>query len=173
MTTITILLALAFAMVASSIIEWYLHKAVLHGHGDNPAAAGHESHHDLFGGGKFQGPHTSENLGLAPHVLRRVSALVTQAAAALAWLVHHPGLVAAVTALIATVGYMLALKLVHTRIHMPKAGGWFEATWLYHALKRHHGVHHAREDVNYCILWSLADIVLGTAHRPAKARAEA
>jgi hypothetical protein len=175
MNTLTILtnvayglLSLILSFVICTLIEWCLHAKLLHGAEGTLAHAHHAGHHEKNALAAYKSTgHEDDGFGLAPPVFAIVVSVMLALGGIAAHLLHH--LVIFLTVLVSAPGYFLGLAFIHRRVHVPKTGGFFEKTRLYRHLDRHHRVHHARGDRNFCIVAPLiADYLMRTLHRPTR-----
>lgn len=152
-----------FWILYGSFFEWYWHCCWMH-RPRFPREAFHR--HTLVHHTRYKGDESFyfQETGHPDHVLLKPYALPAILAAHLpiAWLidrfvVHHT-LLGALGAMLA---YFVVYEYVHWNIHVPRGHlierfGWFQF------LRTHHKLHHRYHRWNFCVLFPLADLVLGT-----------
>lgn len=150
-------------IVYGSFFEWYWHKLWMHTpRFPKEAFHGHTVvHHGIYKGDESFFLPASEH---PEHILLKPYALPGIVIAHLPimylidrYLVHHTF----VGALVATVLYFVVYEYSHWNMHVPRDKfverfGWFQF------LRRHHKLHHRYYQKNFCVLFPLADLCLGT-----------
>ena len=160
-----------FTQVASGLVwvlygsffEWYWHKYWMHQpRFPKQAFKGHTlTHHVLYkGGDDFFVPEHKH----ADHVLLKPYALPGLILSHLPimllidrYLVHHT----AIGALTATLLYFVTYEYMHWNMHVPR-DHWVERFGWFQFLRQHHHLHHRYMQKNFCVLFPLADWVMGT-----------
>ena len=173
------LVAFVYAMVANSFLEWFVHGEIMHrGWGNrwtNYLEANHPAHHRDFP------PHNSKNPN---HSWRKVHlplwafpltvSLTVLPASFISYLSSHG--IFLWTVLITSSVYYWVYQYMHTRDHVPRKR-WFENRESFIFLDIFHAIHHTfdendqeqwRNPVNLCIVFPLADFLMGTAVIPPK-----
>jgi hypothetical protein len=152
-----------FWILYGSFFEWYWHCCWMH-RPRFPREAFHR--HTLVHHTRYKGDESFyvQETGHPDHVLLKPYALPAILAAHLpiAWLVdrffiHHTLWVALGTMLI----YFVAYEYVHWNIHVPR-GHFVERFQWFQFLRTHHKLHHRYHRWNFCVLFPLADLMMGT-----------
>lgn len=167
-TVITVVLAVAITLVINSFMEWGIHalmhvKRPLVGY-KNLQDDHREQHHGNFTPRRYKSHEYGDHVNIPLPLMIVWVVLMT----ALSWPVSYftGNSVVMWSAALTSLLYLLAYNYVHRCFHIP-TGRLFERTRLYRAMDRYHHVHHARTDpwgqeVNLCVLFPLADYVMGT-----------
>jgi hypothetical protein len=148
----------------ASFFEWYWHKHWMHTpRPPREAFRGHTIvHHGLYRGDESY--FVSEEENHPEHILLKPYALP------LIVLGHLPVLLAidrflvphtAYGAVIACILYFLVYEYMHWNMHVPR-GHLVERFRWFQFLREHHKLHHRYMQKNFCVLFPLADVVLGT-----------
>jgi hypothetical protein len=146
-----------------SFFEWYWHKLWMHTpRPPREAFHGHTIvHHGLYRGDeRFFVPEEAhpEHILLKPYALPAI------------FLVHLPIMLAiekflvpntAYGGMVTCVLYFVTYEYMHWNMHVPR-GHFVERFRWFQFLRQHHKLHHRYMQKNFCVLFPLADLVLGT-----------
>lgn len=153
-----------FWILYGSFFEWYWHCCWMH-RPRFPREAFHR--HTLVHHTRYKGDESFyylQETGHPDHVLLKPYALPAIVAAHLPFLylidryvVHHTLLGALATIFL----YFVTYEYVHWNIHVPR-GHFIERFRWFQFLRTHHKLHHRYYQWNYCVLFPLADLCLGT-----------
>mgnify|MGYP006233294551 CR=1 FL=1 len=156
--------AIGLTVVAISIVEWWLHRYLLHEWEGTAGFESHGQHHVEFKGKDYSRPehqHVDESFGLPPSLFIKVTLGALLTGILMGYLTGY-WIVIPVCTTGTTFFYLVCLGLLHKWVHQPK-GRWFEKTSLFKYLSRCHQVHHANPGTNFCILLPfVADRMLRT-----------
>lgn len=118
-------------------------------------------HHGLYRGDESffleEGAHPAHIL-LKPYALPAIIAVHLPVVWAIERYLWAHTAVGAITACIA---YFIVYEYVHWNIHIPR-GHFIERFRWFHFLRTHHKLHHRYYQKNFCVLFPLADWLLGT-----------
>lgn len=145
-----------------SFFEWYWHKYFMH----QPrfpmqAFKGHTIvHHGLYKGEEeyfCREDRHPEHILLKPYALPGLVATHVPLMLLIEHFVPHTF----IGAFVATLGYFVVYEYLHWNMHVPRNHfverfGWFQF------LRTHHKLHHTHYQKNFCVLFPLADYVMGT-----------
>jgi hypothetical protein len=159
-----------------SFFEWYWHKYWMHQpRFPREAFRGHTIvHHGLYRGDESfyldDGDHP-EHILLKPYALPGI----VLAHLPLIWAIdRYLAPHTAIGALVAMVAYFVIYEYMHWNMHVPR-GRFVERFRWFQFLRTHHKLHHRYYQKNFCVLFPLADWMLGTLiteERLARRRAE-
>jgi len=156
-------LASAFGWVIyASFFEWYWHKLWMHTpRPPKEAFRGHTIvHHGLYKGDQSyfvaEGEHP-EHILLKPYALPVIFA----AHLPVVFLIEHFAPHTAIGACVAMVLYFVVYEYMHWNMHVPR-GHFVERFRWFQFLRQHHKLHHRYYQKNFCVLFPLADLCLGT-----------
>ncbi len=167
-----IFLVIAAAIVYASHFEWVLHNYVMH---DRPFGfayaykAHHQTHHVIFGAGKSYKLQNHPEGKQEQHkktipmawwnwIVLLIIATAPIALICLGFLsVWWPVIVTAGVFLL----YYIAYEYFHWCMHDSK-GRWFENTFWFKWINKHHNLHHKNPKTNLNVVLPLADWMLGT-----------
>ena len=156
----------------ASFFEWFLHKYVMHGKpfGFKYAYKGHhETHHVIFGAGKtYELKNHAENKRqlnkkTIPMAWWNWIVLLIFAVSPVIpiWLtvfsMWWPVIITATVFLL----YYITYEYFHWCMHDP-TGRWFEKTFWFIWINRHHNLHHKNPKTNLNVVLPFADWLLGT-----------
>ncbi len=170
---LTAIITLIIGFPIASIVEWCLHKYVLHQRiswYSRPYHAHAEVHHSVFGPDATYHLQPGQDKWIITMAWWSVFALVplgtvpfALCALSIAWLVGWPeAWMIILTGALVIALYYGAYERLHYCMHAPK-GRWFERTWLFRWLNGHHLLHHQHEGgANYCVVFPFADLTFGT-----------
>jgi sterol desaturase/sphingolipid hydroxylase (fatty acid hydroxylase superfamily) len=145
-----------------SVFEWYWHRYWMHQlRHPKEAFRGHAVvHHGLYRGDDsyFVTEEHVEHILLKPYALPAIFLMHLP----VVWLIDRY-LVAntAIGAMTACVLYFVIYEYMHYNMHVPR-GHWVERFRWFQFLRQHHKLHHKYQQKNFCVLFPLADWVLGT-----------
>jgi hypothetical protein len=149
--------------IYGSFFEWTLHRFVMHKRQKLlpfPYELHAVQHHSLFGADASY--HAAEGDPRLEHVdfVPRDYILLLIANAPIYLAVEFvTGLPVAFGASLATLAYLQAFNSLHNRFHVPK-DTWFQRTWFFRFLKRHHLLHHEGANrQNWNVVLPVADFV--------------
>ncbi len=150
-------------VVYGSFFEWYWHKYWLHTPRFPKAAfRGHTLvHHTVYKGDNSYFLPEEEHPG---HILLKPYALPAIVAAHLPimYLISRFLLPDTMLTAIATITlYFMVYEYCHWNMHVPR-GHFIERFRWFHFLRMHHKLHHRYFQKNFCVLFPLADLVMGT-----------
>jgi hypothetical protein len=150
-------------IIYASFFEWYWHKLWMHTpRTPKEAFRGHTIvHHGLYKGDESyfvpEGEHP-EHILLKPYALPGIVAVHIPVLYAIErFLVPHT----AIGAVAAMVVYFLVYEYMHWNMHVPR-GHFVERFRWFQFLRQHHKLHHRYFQKNFCVLFPLADLCLGT-----------
>lgn len=160
---VTQTLAGVFCILYGSFFEWYWHKYWMHQpRPPKEAFHGHTIvHHGIYKGDEsfFLGEEDHpQHILLKPYALPAI--IVAHLPIVLAiefFLVRN----VALGALIATILYFVVYEYMHWTMHVP-GGKWVERFRWFQFLRAHHKLHHRYHMKNFCVLFPLADWVMGS-----------
>jgi hypothetical protein len=146
-----------------SFFEWYWHKYWMHQpRFPREAFRGHTIvHHGLYKGDESfyldEGDHP-EHILLKPYALPGIVAVHLPLIWAIdKFLVSHT----AIGAIIAIISYFVIYEYMHWNMHVPR-GHFVERFRWFQFLRTHHKLHHRYYQKNFCVLFPLADWMLGS-----------
>lgn len=151
-------------IVYGSFFEWYYHRYWMHQpRTPKEAFRGHTIvHHGLYGGSDTyfvkEGQHP-EHILLKPYALPAI--LLTHLPVVLLidkFLIPHT----AIGAIVACLLYFVVYEYMHWNMHVPR-GHFVERFGWFQFLRKHHHLHHRYFQKNFCVLFPLADWIMGTA----------
>lgn len=149
--------------IYGSFFEWYWHKLWMHTPRFPTAAfKGHTLvHHSLY---KSDDSYFFQEVGHPEHILLKPYALPAIVAAHLPiiylidrYVAHHT-MIGAVTAILL---YFVIYEYMHWNMHVPRDHFVERFRW-FRFLREHHRLHHRYYQKNFCVLFPLADLCLGT-----------
>ena len=167
MIFVIICISVVVALIVINFLEWFVHGPLMHGKRE---LLEHRSHHEEYPPQNYQnsehGPHV--------HLPWWVGAIIAGVMTLLGSFINYLTGLWVITWCFAgtSIFGFWAYNYVHTCYHVP-AGRWFETTRWYCFMNRYHFKHHARGYVsgkftNICVLFPLADWVMGRLLRPKK-----
>ena len=145
-----------------SFFEWYWHKFWMHApRPPKEAFRGHTIvHHGLYKGDESyfvpEGEHP-EHILLKPYALPGIFVAHLPIILLINYLIPHTAIGGAV----GIIGYFLVYEYMHWNMHVPR-GHFVERFRWFQFLRTHHHLHHKYFQKNFCVLFPLADMVLGT-----------
>ncbi|HLK56506.1 MAG TPA: sterol desaturase family protein [Chthonomonadaceae bacterium] len=158
-----------------SFFEWYWHKFWMHTpRPPKEAFRGHTIvHHGRYKGDDSyfvpEGEHP-EHILLKPYALPGIVVAHLPIILLINYLIPYT----AIGAVVGIVLYFLVYEYMHWNMHVPR-GHFVERFRWFQFLRKHHHLHHKYFQKNFCVLFPLADLVLGTliterilAHRKAE-----
>ena len=153
------------AIIYGSFFEWTLHRFVMHqpilGF-TYPYRSHGITHHTVFGSGKDYHLIEEKNRRLVPMAWWNGPALLlinSPAGLAAGWLAHTWwGSVAFMAAL---GSYYAMYEYLHWCMHVP-GPRWFQRTWFFKWIDRHHRLHHLQPFRNLNVVFPIADYVFRT-----------
>jgi hypothetical protein len=146
-----------------SFFEWFWHKCWMHTpRPPRIAFEGHTlTHHVLYKGDESYFVDEEDN---PHHILLKWYSLPAIVAAHLPvmylidrYVVHHT----MIGGLVAVTVYFAVYEYAHWNMHVPR-GRFVERFRAFQFLRRHHKLHHQYMQSNFCVLFPLADVVMGT-----------
>ena len=160
---LTFVLWFAIAVVFGSMVEWFVHKEFMHS--IRFMRKPHERHAVMHHSqrrapGKFFAK---------PEELKEYHLFETSFMPIL-WMLHSPLFIATYFAFgpwasaglaIGTAAYVLSYEILHWSIHCPDNFPFRNQRWFLF-LVEHHRRHHNRSNINYNVVFPLADVILGT-----------
>jgi sterol desaturase/sphingolipid hydroxylase (fatty acid hydroxylase superfamily) len=156
-------LAATGCILYGSFFEWFWHKHWMHTPREpKEAFRGHTIvHHGLYKGDTsffVEDDEHPEHILLKPYALPLI--LLTHLPIALAieyFLLPHTALGMMLTAIV----YFFVYEYMHWNMHIPRKHFVERFRW-FQFLRQHHKLHHRYMQKNFCVLFPLADWVLGT-----------
>lgn len=152
-----------------SFIEWLAHRYILHS--DRFVTFAYQlhdvTHHSLFGDDEtyIAVTDTDEDRERRDHIeFVPRDYLMFMAATAPIWLLAEwlLGVPVALGAALATLAQLQLFNSLHWRYHVP-SDTWFQRTWFFRFLSKHHRIHHGNPIYNLNVAFlPLADLCMGT-----------
>jgi hypothetical protein len=155
-------MTLAVTVVYGSVLEWTIHKIIMHSPRFTVAFRRHtlEHHGDRRAPGHYYAKSEDEkSYHLFETSYMPVVFLLNSPYYALfywAW-----GWPAAIAAVVGTAGYIVTYEILHWAMHVRHKFLFRDHAW-FRFLSEHHRRHHRRAKVNYNVVCPLADLLFGT-----------
>jgi hypothetical protein len=157
------LISFIFAFCLGSIIEWFVHKDLMHSIQwmKTPHLRHAVEHHaERMAPGKYYAKADE---------LKEYHMFETSFMPAL-WILHAPlffaayyhfGLASGIGVAMGTAAYVIGYEVLHWYMHCPDEFYFRNSRWFQY-LSEHHRLHHSKASINYNVVFPLADILLGT-----------
>lgn len=165
-----------------SVVEWWVHRTVMHrrvlprfAYGlryfddayTNHAVLHHQTHYNVY---DYEPDDHGRELNLRFYLSDVLSANLLLGPLHALYLVVNPlGSLVLVTIIVA---YGFAWNTLHAEMHIP-TNRWYFRQPLFRFLNRHHFMHHMHPDRNFNVVLPLSDYLLGTVARPTPEEREA
>lgn len=166
MTIATFLLSFSFAFCLGSLIEWFVHKELMHSvkYMKTPHLRHAVEHHAER---KAPGKYYAKADELKEYHLFETSFMPAL------WILHAPlffaaywfvGLAAGIGVAAGTGAYVMGYETLHWYMHCPETFAFRNHRWFQY-LSEHHRLHHNKASINYNVVFPLGDLVMGTYHK--------